>query len=243
MSCFFTSHHFFLRSSFPLSFAYLLIYFIFFTFHVLAFFLPSPFVLCVFSSSTYLTACLLFCPSFHLSSFLAILVFPFFLPPLLSSSAHLLFLFFFSSSPYSSSFSHLSYPLISSSLHLCPFLSSCFSSPFVLMSLYLLTFHFVYGHVFISSLPLHYSRLPIPSDNFSSLTSALLYSTCFISLFFSVPLSFHLTDSSLFNGNVLMVSVLCLCLTSSLEWTLPSSSSFFLQFPSVFSLNVKLTFT
>lgn len=114
--------------------------------------------------------------------------------PLLS--AHLLFLFFFSSSPYSSSFSHLSYPLISSSLHLCPFLSSCFSSPFVLMSLYLLTFHFVYGHVFISSLPLHYSRLPIPSDNFSSLTSALLYSTCFMSLFFSVPLSFHLTDSS-----------------------------------------------
>lgn len=161
-----------------------------------SFFLPSPFVLCVFSSSTYLTARLLFCPSFHLSSFLAILVFPFFLPPLLSSSAHLLFLFFFSSSPYSSSFSHLSYPLISSSLHLCPFLSSCFSSPFVLMSLYLLTFHFVYGHVFISSLPLHYSRLPIPSDNFSSLTSALLYSTCFISLFFSVPLSFHLTDSS-----------------------------------------------
>lgn len=161
-----------------------------------SFFLPSPFVLCVFSSSTYLTARLLFCPSFHLSSFLAFLVFPFFLPPLLSSSAHLLFLFFFSSSPYSSSFSHLSYPLISSSLHLCPFLSSCFSSPFVLMSLYLLTFHFVYGHVFISSLPLHYSRLPIPSDNFSSLTSALLYSTCFISLFFSVPLSFHLTDSS-----------------------------------------------
>lgn len=97
MSCFFTSHHFFLRSSFPLSFAYLLIYFIFFTFHVLAFFLPSPFVLCVFSSSTYLTARLLFCPSFHLSSFLAFLVFSFLLAssPLVICSSSFPFLLLF----------------------------------------------------------------------------------------------------------------------------------------------------
>lgn len=95
MSCFFTSHHFFLRSSFPLSFAYLLIYFIFFTFHVLAFFYLLR-LSCV-SSHHLLTSLLVFFSVLRSTSPLSLLFlfFPFFLPPLVICSSSFPFLLLF----------------------------------------------------------------------------------------------------------------------------------------------------